>query len=147
VGILELGRYLVAEAGVYAARIVDVKNSRGKTYCVLEGGMNHHLPASGNFGMVIRKNFKFRNLSKRASFDRREVVLVGPLCTSIDQLGDAVSLPEPEVGDWIGILVSGAYAATASPLLFLSHDPPTERLVLPDGSLLDTGSVLPRGTA
>jgi diaminopimelate decarboxylase len=134
-GILELGRYLIAEAGIYAARIVDMKTSRGRTFCVLEGGMNHHLPASGHFGQVIRKNFIIRSLSKPDSAPREEVTLVGPLCTSIDLMGDRVLLAKPEIGDWIGFLNSGAYAFTASPLLFLSHDSPREMLVDADGTI------------
>jgi diaminopimelate decarboxylase len=132
-GILELGRYLIAEAGIYAARIVDVKISRGRTFCVLEGGMNHHLPASGNFGQVIRKNFIIRSLSKPDSAPREEVTLVGPLCTSLDLMGDRILLAKPDIGDWIGFLNSGAYAYTASPLLFLSHEPPLEWMAGPDG--------------
>jgi diaminopimelate decarboxylase len=138
-GILELGRFLVAEAGIYAARIVDVKTSRGRTYCVLEGGLNHHLAASGNFGQVIRKNYIIRNLSKPDSASPEEVTLVGPLCTSIDLMGDRVLLANPETGDWIGFLNSGAYAFTASPLLFLSHDFAREWMVGPDGRARDVG--------
>jgi len=134
-GILELGRYFVAEAGIYAARIADIKVSRGRTYCVLEGGMNHHLAASGNFGQVIRKNYVIRNLSRTGPASPDEVTLVGPLCTSIDVMGDRVRLAGPEVGDWIGFFNSGAYAFSASPLLFLSHDLPREWMVEPDGGL------------
>ncbi len=139
-GILELGRYLVAEAGVYAARIVDVKTSRGRTYCVLEGGMNHHLAASGNFGQVIRKNFIARNLSKPETSSAEEVTLVGPLCTSIDLMGDRILLAHPETGDWIGFLNSGAYGFTASPMRFLSHDSAREWTVGPDGRVRDTAA-------
>jgi diaminopimelate decarboxylase len=134
-GILELGRYLVAEAGIYAARIQDIKTSRGRTYCVLDGGMNHHLAASGNFGQVIRKNYRIRNLSRTGPASPDEVTLVGPLCTSIDVMGDRVRLAAPEIGDWIGFLNSGAYAFSASPLQFLSHDRPREWMVDPDGGV------------
>jgi diaminopimelate decarboxylase len=122
--ILELGRYLTAEAGVYVARVEDVKISRGKTYCVLDGGMNHHLAASGNFGQVIRKAFRMGNLShpERTPEPCR---VVGPLCTSIDFLGE-VALPRPEIGDRIAIFDSGAYGYSASPLGFLSHPTPLE---------------------
>jgi diaminopimelate decarboxylase len=134
-GILELGRYLVAEAGIYAARICDIKVSRGKTYCVLEGGMNHHLAASGNFGQVIRKNYLIRNLSKTGPASPEEFTLVGPLCTSIDLMGEKVRMTKPEIGDWIGFFNSGAYAYSASPLLFLSHGLPAEWMVEPDGGV------------
>jgi diaminopimelate decarboxylase len=55
--VLELGRYLVGEAGIYVTRIVDRKISRGHCYLVADGGLHHHLSASGNFGQVIRKNY------------------------------------------------------------------------------------------
>ena len=128
-GIMELGRYMVGEAGLYVCRVVDVKESRGKTFCVLDGGMHHHLAASGNFGQVIRKNFRIVNLSNQAEESAEQVTLVGPLCTSIDIMGDRITLPKPKVGDVIGILNSGAYAYTASPLLFLSHKIPLELMV------------------
>jgi diaminopimelate decarboxylase len=146
-GILELGRYLIAEAGIYAARIVDMKTSRGKTYCVLEGGLNHHLPASGNFGQVIRKNFKISNLSKREPEPEQEVTLVGPLCTSIDLMGDRVHLAKPEIGDWIGFFNSGAYAFTASPLLFLSHEWPREIMIALNGEVCEIRNPSAGGSA
>ncbi|MDM7926405.1 MAG: pyridoxal-dependent decarboxylase, exosortase A system-associated [bacterium] len=132
--IIELGRWLTARAGLYAARVVDVKSSRGRDYAVLEGGMNHHLAASGNFGQVIRKNFRAANLSKPAGAETVEITAVGPLCTSIDVMGDRIRLAKPEIGDWIGIFDSGAYAYTASPLLFLSHPRPDEYAADPDGT-------------
>jgi diaminopimelate decarboxylase len=107
----------------------------GKTYCVLEGGMNHHLAASGNFGQVIRKNYLTRNMSRTGPASPDEVTLVGPLCTSIDLMADRVRLAGPEIGDWIGFFNSGAYAFSASPLLFLSHGLPAEWLVEPDGGV------------
>jgi diaminopimelate decarboxylase len=133
--VVELGRWLAAPAGLYAARVVDVKSSRGRDYAVLEGGMNHHLAASGNFGQVIRKNFRARNLSKSGGADDVEVTAVGPLCTSIDVMGDRIRLAKPEPGDWIGFFDSGAYAYSASPLLFLSHPRPDEYAVQPDGTV------------
>ncbi len=133
--IIELGRWLTAQSGLYAAAVVDVKSSRGRDYVVLEGGMNHHLAASGNFGQVIRKNFRARNLSKPADAETVEVTAVGPLCTSIDVMGDRIRLAKPEIGDWIGIFNSGAYAYSASPLLFLSHPRPDEYAADPDGTV------------
>ncbi len=132
-GIIELGRYLIADAGVYIAKIIDMKISRGKTYCILNGGMNHHLPASGNFGQVIRKNFKMVNISNPDTGNLEEITIVGPLCTTIDILGDRILMPKSTIGDYIAICNSGAYAYTASPLLFLSHNPPLEILYEENG--------------
>jgi diaminopimelate decarboxylase len=125
--IFELGRYLVTEAGIYVTKVISHKESRGKLYFILDGGMNHHLAASGNFGQVIRKNFLVKNLSNPEG----EIVncnLVGPLCTTLDILGRDVAVESPKVGDIIVFLNSGSYGFTSSPLLFLGHETPLELL-------------------
>lgn len=126
--LLELGRFLVAEAGIYVTRVVSEKLSRGEQFYVLDGGMNHHLSASGNLGMTLRKNYLVRNLS-RPGAERKTCTLVGPLCTPLDLMGKGVSVAAPEVGDLIGFLNSGSYGYSASPLLFLGHGEPRELLV------------------
>lgn len=123
--LLELGRYLVAEAGIYVARVVSEKRSRGEQFYVLDGGMNHHLAASGNLGATLRKNFLVRNLS-RPGAEKKTCTLVGPLCTPLDLMGKGVAVESPEVGDLIAFLNSGSYGYSASPLLFLGHEPPKE---------------------
>jgi diaminopimelate decarboxylase len=127
--VLEPGRYLVGEAGIYVARVVDKKTSRGKNYLILDGGMNHHLAASGNLGQVIKKNFPVAILNKEQSTEFERVDIVGPLCTPLDVLARDVDLPKAKVGDLVGVFQSGAYARTASPLDFLSHPHPAEVLV------------------
>ena len=127
--VMELGRYLVGEAGAYVCRIVDRKVSRGETFLVTDGGMHQHLPASGNFGQIIRKNFPLL-LANRVEADAVETVnVVGPLCTPLDLLGDKVELPHAEPGDLIAVLQSGAYGYSASPLQFLGHPAPGQVLV------------------
>ena len=126
---LEPGRYLVGEAGIYVARVTDIKISRGKKFLILDGGMNHHLAASGNLGQVIKRNFPIAILNKVEPEPTERVDVVGPLCTPLDVLGREVDLPSAQVGDLVGILQSGAYARTASPLGFLSHPSPAEVLV------------------
>jgi len=127
--IVELGRYLVGEAGVYVARIVDRKVSRGEVFLITDGGLHHHLAASGNFGQVIRKNYPVA-IGTRASATRQEVVsVVGPLCTPLDVIADRTALPAAEPGDLVVVFQSGAYGLTASPLGFLSHPAPLEVLV------------------
>ncbi len=130
--IVEPGRYLVGEAGVYIARVIDIKISRGKKFLILDGGMNHHLAASGNLGQVIKRNFPMA-IANKLDGQRTEVVdVVGPLCTPLDTLGRSVELVVAEVGDLVGIFQSGAYALSASPNGFLSHPRPAE-LWLEDG--------------
>jgi diaminopimelate decarboxylase len=126
---IEPGRYLVAEAGVYVTRITDMKVSRGKKYLIIDGGMNHHLAASGNLGQVIKRNFPIAILNKMGEKPCETVDIVGPLCTPLDVLARQVDLPSVEVGDLVGVFQSGAYARTASPLGFLSHPSPAEVLV------------------
>ena len=131
--IIELGRYLIAESGIYISRIIEKKQSRGKLFLVVEGGMNHHLAASGNLGQAIRRNFPIEGnslLSRKISNQRTTIVsIVGPLCTPLDILASDIELPELEVGDHIAVLNSGAYGYSASPHRFLSHPAPAELLI------------------
>ena len=127
---LELGRYLVGEAGVYVTRVLDRKVSRGKVFLVTDGGLNHHLSASGNFGQVIRKNYPVA-IGNRMHDDaaQEESTIVGPLCTPLDLLGDRMTLPAAQEGDLVVVFQSGAYGASASPQAFLGHPGCTEVLV------------------
>ncbi|GAA0857972.1 pyridoxal-dependent decarboxylase, exosortase A system-associated [Aliiglaciecola litoralis] len=120
--IIELGRFLVAEAGIYASKITDKKVSRGHTYLMTNGGLHHHLSNSGNFGQVIRKNYPVAIGNKMNSEANKEsVTAVGPLCTPLDTLADKMMLTDPQIGDWLVIFQSGAYGPTASPQDFLGH--------------------------
>jgi len=123
---VEPGRFLVGEAGIYVARVIDVKVSRGKKFVVLDGGMNHHLAASGNLGQTIKRNYPVSILNKMDSAAEESVDVVGPLCTPLDTLARSVLLPSAEIGDFVGIFQSGAYGRSASPLGFLSHQAPAE---------------------
>jgi diaminopimelate decarboxylase len=128
--LFELGRYLVADAGVYVTRTVDVKQMRGKTFVVTDGGMNHHLTATGNMGQVFRKSYPLLNLTRMSGVPEEEgVAVAGPCCTPLDMFGSNIPLVEPEVGDLIGVFYSGAYGYSASNLGFLSHPAPAEALL------------------
>jgi diaminopimelate decarboxylase len=127
--IVEPGRFLAGPAGLYVARVVSVKHSRGARFIVLDGGMNHHLAASGNLGQVIKKDYPILNVSRPDDAPCEAAVVVGPLCTPLDTLGRRVNLPTTEPGDLIAVLQSGAYGLSASPVGFLSHRLPAEVLV------------------
>jgi diaminopimelate decarboxylase len=131
--VIELGRYLVGEAGIYVARIVDRKVSRGQVFLVTDGGLNHHLSASGNFGQVVRKNYPMTVVTvaghRAASAERENASVVGPLCTPLDLLADRMDLPLAAIGDLAVVFQSGAYGASASPQAFLGHPPCVEVLV------------------
>ena len=127
--VLELGRYLVGEAGVYVTRIVDRKESRGQTFLVVDGGLHHQLAASGNFGQVIRKNYPVAIANRMNAPDTETVSVVGCLCTPLDLLARDVRLPRAEIGDLVAVFQAGAYGMTASPVAFLGHPAPAELLV------------------
>ncbi|MDP3010511.1 MAG: pyridoxal-dependent decarboxylase, exosortase A system-associated [Methylococcales bacterium] len=127
--IIELGRYLVGEAGVYVCQVVDKKISRGQVYLVVNGGLHHHLAASGNFGQVIRKNYPIAIGNKMYAEQQETVNIVGSLCTPLDILADKILLPVAEVGDLVVVYQSGAYGLTASPTAFLSQPSAEEVLV------------------
>lgn len=127
--VIELGRYLVGEAGIYVTRIVDRKISRGQVYLVTDGGLNHNLSASGNFGQVLRKNYPAAIGNRMASTALETVSVVGPLCTPLDLLAERMALPKADVGDLFVLFQSGAYGASASPQQFLGHEAVTEVLV------------------
>ena len=127
--VIELGRYLVGEAGVYVTRIVDRKLSRGQVFLVTDGGLNHHLSASGNFGQVIRKNYPVTVGTRAAAAECEPASVVGPLCTPLDLLADRMALPVAGVGDLVVVFQSGAYGASASPQGFLGQPPCVEVLV------------------
>ncbi len=127
--ILELGRYLVGEAGIYVCRVIDRKISRGQVFLVTNGGLHHHLAASGNFGQVIRKNYPVLVGNKVKGAARESASVVGPLCTPLDLLADRMDMAKADIDDLIVVLQSGAYGLTASPTAFLSHPPPAEVLV------------------
>ncbi|MFC0136117.1 pyridoxal-dependent decarboxylase, exosortase A system-associated [Massilia eurypsychrophila] len=126
---IELGRYLVAEAGVYVSRVIERKVSRGQVYLVTDGGLHHHLAASGNFGQVIRKNYPVVVGNRVRGGERETASVVGPLCTPLDLLADQMDLARADVGDLVVVLQSGAYGLSASPGGFLSHPAALEALV------------------
>ena len=126
---LELGRYIVGEAGVYLTRIVDRKESHGETYLITDGGLHHQLAASGNFGTVVRRNYPLA-IASRFDAEPTEIAnVVGCLCTPLDRLADKAHLPRAEVGDLVAVFCAGAYGASASPSAFLGQGPAEEILV------------------
>ncbi|QKG71693.1 pyridoxal-dependent decarboxylase, exosortase A system-associated [Erythrobacter mangrovi] len=127
--LIELGRYLVGEAGVYLTRIIDRKESYGETYLVTDGGLHHQLAASGNFGTVVRRNYPVAIATRFNAEPEEEANVVGCLCTPLDRLADKAQLPRAEVGDIVAVFCAGAYGATASPSAFLGQGPAEEVLI------------------
>ena len=126
---IELGRYLVGEAGVYLTRIIDRKESHGETYLITDGGLHHQLAASGNFGTVVRRNYPVAIASRFAEEPTEEANVVGCLCTPLDRLADKAMFPRADVGDLVAVFCAGAYGATASPSSFLGQGPAREVLI------------------
>jgi diaminopimelate decarboxylase len=127
--VVELGRYLVGEAGVYVCRVLDRKVSRGHVFLVTDGGLHHHLAASGNFGQVLRKNYPVVIGNRVTGQDREIASVVGPLCTPLDVLAERMELSVAQPGDLVAVLQSGAYGYSASPHRFLGHPAPLELLI------------------
>lgn len=127
--VIELGRYIVAEAGIYVCRIIERKQSRGKIFLITDGGLHHHLAATGNFGQVIRKNYPVLIGNKAHNTPKETVSVVGPLCTPLDLLAEQMEMAQAEENDFVVVLQSGAYGLTASPTAFLGHPEPLEILV------------------
>jgi len=125
---VELGRWLVGEAGVYLTRIIDRKESHGETFLVVDGGLHHQLAASGNFGTVVRRNYPIALADRLEAPASEPVTVVGCLCTPLDRLADKVALPEARPGDVIALFLAGAYGLSASPGAFLSHPVPVQIL-------------------
>lgn len=127
--VVELGRYIVGEAGIYVCQVIDRKVSREQVFLVTDGGLHHQFSATGNFGQIIRKNYPLAVGNRMASVQMETVTVAGCLCTPVDVLGERVDLPRADVGDLIVIFQSGAYGPSASPAGFLGHPPATEILV------------------
>lgn len=123
--ITELGRFIVGESGVYISKVIDKKVSRGSTFLIINGGLHHHLAASGNFGQVIRKNYPV-TVANKIGLETERASAVGPLCTPLDVLAQDMILPKAEIDDYVAVFNSGAYGYTSSPLNFLSHPHPIE---------------------
>ena len=126
---IELGRWLVGEAGVYLTRVVDRKMSADKTFLVSDGGLHHMLAASGNFGQLLRRNYPVALADRMGDPPAEEATITGCLCTPLDLLADEVALPRAEVGDLVAIFCAGAYGLTASPQEFLAQGRAREMLV------------------
>jgi len=126
---IELGRYLVAEAGIYVCKVIERKLSHGQVFLITDGGLHHHLAASGNFGQLIRKNYPVAIGNRLYGGERERASVVGPLCTPLDLLADQMEMARADSGDLVVVFQSGAYGLTASPTAFLSHPLPAEVLV------------------
>jgi diaminopimelate decarboxylase len=126
--VMELGRYLTAQAGTYLAQVHYVKESMGESFAVTDGGTHHHMAAVG-VGSFVRRNFPIRLLGRVSQEPPVPWQVSGPLCTPNDLLGKNVQLPPLRPGDLIGVTRSGAYGPSASPGHFLSHGYPAEVLV------------------
>lgn len=120
--LLEPGRFLAGPCGLYLARVVRTKRSRGVDFAILEGGANHLLrPHLTGEPFPVRAQ---RGGGPMAG-PTQPYTLAGPLCTSLDRLGD-VELPELQPGDLLTFGQCGAYGFTEGMTHFLSHPVPPE---------------------
>ncbi|MFJ6215523.1 type III PLP-dependent enzyme [Streptomyces sp. NPDC092296] len=134
---MESGRYLTALGGTYLMRVRYTKQSMGENFAVADGGTHHHMAAVG-IGSFVKRNFPIGLLSREAPPDEAPGPwnVAGPLCTPNDTIAKGAALPELRPGDLIGVLRSGAYGPSASPVYFLSHGYPAEVVLLRGRSYL-----------
>jgi len=116
--ILEPGRYLAGPCGVYLVRVVRTKESRGTRFAILEGGINHLLRP-----LLTGQAFPVKAVGR--SGGSLPTTLAGPLCTSLDRLGEVV-LPALAPGDLLAFGATGAYGFSEGMTHFLSHPVPPE---------------------
>ncbi|MBK1665174.1 pyridoxal-dependent decarboxylase, exosortase A system-associated [Rhodospirillum rubrum] len=126
---LELGRFLVGEAGVYVCAIRESKRSRGNLFLVTDGGLHHNQAATGNFGQVVRRPYPLVIATRMGEPVSERATITGCLCTPLDVFAEALAIPAAAEGDLVAIFQSGAYGASASPSAFLGHPPAVELLV------------------
>lgn len=120
----ELGRYLLAESGLFLVEILDVKTSKGKNYIVANSGINGFARPA----MPWANRHRCEIVSKIGETVTGVYTVTGPLCLPSDVLAINVELPNPKPGDIIAFYGAGAYGYTMSPLLFLSQKTPIEVL-------------------
>ncbi len=126
---LELGRYLVGEAGIYVCRIIERKTVRGRTWLVADGGAHHHLHATLQPDRESPANFPMTVVQRETSPHEECVSIAGPLCAPFDVLARDIILPVAKPGDLLVVFRSGAYGPSASPVNFLGHPPAAEILL------------------
>jgi len=127
--VIEPGRYLLAEGGLYVTRVMRCKESRGKKFLILDGGIHHHLSATGNLGHVMKRNFPLAIANRIEDRANEHFNLTGRQCTSLDTLARNAKLASADVGDIVVFFQSGAYVRSVSPLGFRSHPAPMELFV------------------
>ena len=126
---IELGRWLVGEAGVYLTRVLDRTESCGHTFLTTDGGGHHLIGATGSLGERGLINFPIAVANRFDSPAEEQVTVTGCLCTPFDVLGDQVGLPRAEEGDLIAVFCAGAYGLSASPQAWESRPLAREMLI------------------
>lgn len=125
---VELGRYLTAPAGIYVSRVQYLKESGGRRFVVLDGGMHHHGAATG-VGAMLRRPFPIVSVGQPSAPGRESVTLCGLLCTPLDTFAEDLPMPPLGTGDLVAVLCSGAYGLAYSQSSFNGHPTPAEVLV------------------
>jgi diaminopimelate decarboxylase len=125
--VFELGRFLTAEAGWYAAEVVDLKRNHGRWFAVLRGGTHHfRLPAAWGYShpFTVLPVPGWARPYDRPEISGVTVDAVGELCTPRDVLAREQPVDRLRVGDLLVFGRAGAYGWEVSHHDFLHHDPP-----------------------
>ncbi|MCM2426158.1 type III PLP-dependent enzyme [Streptomyces sp. RKAG337] len=129
----ESGRYLVGDSGRLLTTVTNVKQSRGRTFAVLDAGINT-LGGMAGLGRLLPLSVEPKagrrdGEGEHEAAEETVVTLAGPLCTPGDLLSRSARMPLPRPGDVIAVPNVGAYGPTASLLLFLGRPAPAEILL------------------
>ncbi|MDO4187888.1 MAG: hypothetical protein Q4D29_02760 [Lachnospiraceae bacterium] len=138
---LESGRFIAAGCGDYVTKVVDVKETFGKKYCMVDGGIHHVNYYGRMLGMndpkidYLKKTESEYTEPSKNSEDNYEVV--GTLCTVNDILIKNFAMDNPVKDDVIVFHDAGAYSCTESSVLFLSRNLPKIYALLDDGEIVE----------
>jgi diaminopimelate decarboxylase len=104
--IVEPGRAIIGNAGILIMKVLRVKRSGGKNYCIVDAGMN-------DFIRPVLYNANHRIEPIRRTSERKVLYdIVGPLCESGDFLARGIRLPKVSKDDYLALFTAGAYGSS-----------------------------------
>ena len=108
--IFEPGRLIVGNAGILVTRVLYVKHGEGKTFVIIDAGMNDLIRPT-----LYEAHHDIRPVRQApAGAPRITADVVGPVCESGDFLALDRSMVAPRPGDLLAVMTAGAYGATQS---------------------------------
>jgi len=130
--IMELGTYLVGNAGYYTAKIIDIKEIKGHKHIVIAGGVNHMglpLEMRRKHPVHIIEMNEEKLYDNQPNIEKELVDISGPLCMVTDKLSWDQYIETANIGDIVVFRQSGAYCYGEGMHQFLSHMLPKELII------------------